>query len=124
MQKHTNAMKLSQKSTFKKIAFFGFLILATGRFGLLAQPTNSTATANVSEADQAWKELQKANQPPAPPAEWEKKKPTRDEIIKFQLPFVNIAVDKSKDFYTRFPQDSRADKAKKMEVDLLNVAVQ
>ena len=117
-------MKLSQKSTFTKIAFFSFLILAMGRFGLLAQTTNSTASANLSEADKAWKELQKANQPPAPPPEWEKNKPTRDEIIKFQLPFVNIAVDKSKDFYTRFPQDSRADKAKKMEVDLLNVAVQ
>ncbi|MDQ6630629.1 MAG: TlpA family protein disulfide reductase [Verrucomicrobiota bacterium] len=126
-------IKFLTKSFARNIARASLIIFAANHFSLLAEPTNSktatdsmtaTNSASSSDGDKAWKELQKANQPPASPPEWKDKRPTQEQMIQFQLPFVTNAVNKAKDFYTRFPKDTRAAKAKKMELDLLNVAVQ
>src|SRR5207253_6912065 len=73
-----------------------------------AESTNTnSAPAFVSEADKAWKELQKALRPPMPPAEWQGKRPTPEEVQSFRLQqgqLAGQAADKAKDFYTRFPK--------------------
>ncbi|MGI8965766.1 MAG: hypothetical protein ACR2H1_06715, partial [Limisphaerales bacterium] len=126
-------IKFLTKSFARNMARTSLIIFAANHFSLFAEPTNSktapdsittTNSTSSSEGDKAWKELQNANQPPASPPEWKDKRPTQEQMIQFQLPFVTNAVNKAKDFYTRFPKDARAAKAKKMELDLLNVAVQ
>src|SRR3954471_20482408 len=94
----------------------------------LAQTAATPAIGNsTNAAQQAWKELQKATQPPMPPAEWQTTRPTEEEYNAFRAKqgvLAGEAADKAKDFYTRFPKDTHAAEAKKKEVEMLQVAVQ
>ena len=84
------------------------------------------ATATDS-ADQAWKAVEKASRPPAPPEAWRQNRPSREEIAKFQEEqgrLAGEAADKAKDFYTRFPNDPHATEAHKKEYELTLIAVQ
>jgi thiol-disulfide isomerase/thioredoxin len=76
-----------------------------------------------AEVDKAWRELVKAAQPPPPPAEWSTNHPTQEEVSSFYGPRVVKAADTAKDFYTRFPEDSKAAEARKKEYNLVQVAV-
>ena len=81
----------------------------------------------LSEADQAWMELQTALRAPPYPPEWEGKEPTKEEVAAYEKKnglFAGEAADKAKAFYTRFPQHEKAEEARKQESNLLNVAVQ
>jgi thiol-disulfide isomerase/thioredoxin len=82
------------------------------------------SSSNTDAADKAWKEVNKASQAPMPPTEWQDKQPSQEEINKFYTPAILNAADKAKDFYTRFPDDSRAKTAHKMESDFLTIAAQ
>ena len=77
--------------------------------------------------DAAWQEVQKAFRPPAPPAEWRKQEPTPAQVAEFEKSngvFAGAAADKAKAFYTQFPQHAKVAEAKRMELKLLDVAVQ
>src|SRR4051812_6779548 len=120
------------KSSLSRFHALGVLLTAAvcvfARQQALAQAaaTPSAATA-TNTAQQAWKELQKATQPPMPPAEWQTTRPTEEEYNAFRAKqgvLAGEAADKAKDFYTRFPKDTHAAEAKKKEVEMLQVAVQ
>jgi thiol-disulfide isomerase/thioredoxin len=88
--------------------------------------TSDSATSAPSEADKAWKELQKAMQPEMPPAEWQGH-PTPEQRAAFraqQAEKAAAAAEKAKDFYTRYPDYPKAAEARKKEADMLQVAVQ
>jgi thiol-disulfide isomerase/thioredoxin len=87
---------------------------------------SDSATNAPSEADKAWKELEKAMQPDMPPAEWHGH-PTPEQRALFrakQAEKAGLAAEKAKDFYTQYPSHVKAGQAKKRETDLLQVAVQ
>jgi thiol-disulfide isomerase/thioredoxin len=79
-------------------------------------------TLSAKEAAAAWDELGAASQRPPPPAEWQTKEPTEKEQFDFFLPYVLALMDKSKDFYTRFPTNSHAIEARKQEFEMTGVA--
>jgi len=93
-----------------------------------AQNANEkSANSSSTNAARAWKEVQKAAQPPMPPAEWQNKRPSEDEVKEFrakQGQLAGEAADKAKDFYTRFPDDTHAADARKKQFDMLQIAVQ
>jgi peroxiredoxin len=112
------------------------LIMAAAWMGLIsspAAPAENVGTASQSDllshalqakdADGAWAELTKASRPPPSPAEWRDTPPTTKEKEKFYLPFVLALTDKAKDFYTKFPKDDRAGKARLEEFKFLFMAV-
>src|SRR5262245_19698699 len=95
------------------------------------KPSSDKAAAVPSggkaQADKAWEELQKAVEPPSAPAEWKTKSPTDDELAKFragQIEFVERAVNKAKEFYTKYPNHPKADEARGTEYQLLHAGVQ
>jgi thiol-disulfide isomerase/thioredoxin len=114
--------RLRRASALAGVLLAGLSILS----GAETTNTNS-APAVLSEAEKAWKELQKALRPPMPPAEWQGKRPSPEEIQNFRLQqgqLAGQAADKAKDFYTRFPKDAKAAEARKKEHDMLQIAVQ
>ena len=104
------------------------LLLSLGPV-LRAQPVTNTAadtgtgTNTATAADQAWRAVLKASQPPFPPAEWQQKPPTPEEQIQFFLPHMIAAADAARDFYQRFPQHPKAEEARKREYSLISQAV-
>jgi thiol-disulfide isomerase/thioredoxin len=89
-----------------------------------AEPGSLVATNAVSEADKAWKEVYKASQPPAPPAEWQTNQPSQEDVAKFYTPLLLKGADLAKDFYTRYPNHPKVSEAHKLEHQLLGMAVQ
>jgi peroxiredoxin len=91
-------------------------------------PSQSSLLSPVLEgkdADAAWAELDSASHnPPPSPVQWLTTPPTVPEKQKFYLPYIQALTDKAKDFYTRFPKDNHAGKAKLTELQLLLVAAQ
>jgi peroxiredoxin len=82
-----------------------------------------THTLEAKDAAAAWEELQGASQRPDPPAQWQIKEPSEKEQFDFFMPFVLALMDKSKDFYTRFPTNLHAGDARKQEFEITGVAV-
>lgn len=116
-------MKFFLRISFAK-RFLGALFLA---LTLVAKGATSEGAGNgPSEADKAWKELQKLMQPEMPPAEWQGHPTTeqRSEFRAKQAEKAGSAAEKARDFYTRFPSHPKAAEAKKREADLLQIAVQ
>jgi thiol-disulfide isomerase/thioredoxin len=78
----------------------------------------NTAVSDTSEADKAWKDVKKALQPPMPPPEWSSQRPTPEQVEAFRVEQARLAgeaMDKARDFYTRFPDHPRAAEARKQE---------
>lgn len=97
---------------------------------LRAQDAAKPATAVVNllpdDAEVAWKEVEKALNPPPPPAEWNQKAPSQEEIAKFKLEMgkaAGVSADKAREFHTRFPKHANAEKAKDHERRMLAAAV-
>jgi peroxiredoxin len=91
---------------------------------LVPPPTNLlTHVLSAKEAGAAWDELTAASHGPDSPAEWQTKEPSEKERIDFFLPYVLALMDKSKDFYTRFPNDTHASDARKQEFEITGVAL-
>ena len=70
----------------------------------------------------AWKALNKATQPPQPPAEWNQKAPTPEESAAFRRTMADAAAaaaDLAKEFQDRFASDAHAADAKRMQAELL-----
>jgi len=90
-----------------------------------AAETNSAA-AGQSDADKAWKDVEKATAPPMPPAEWQGQRPTQEQMEAFraqQSILAGQAADKVKEFYTKFPDHPKVADAHKKEYDMLRFAV-
>ena len=71
-----------------------------------------------ADAEAAWKEVEKAMKPPAPPAEWAAKVPTeeqRKEFYKSLSEKSEVVADLAKEFHTRFPEHAKAAEAKERE---------
>jgi len=88
--------------------------------------TSESATNAPSEADKAWKDLEKAMQPEMPPAEWQGH-PTLEQRASFRAKQAEKAVqaaEKAKDFYGKYPSHAKAAEAKKRETELLQIAIQ
>jgi peroxiredoxin len=125
-------------NTLRNILRLAGLIIAaawTGLFSAAAAPAENAGTSSQSgllspvlqgkDADAAWIELTNANHHPPPgPVQWLTTPPTTAEKQKFFLPYIEALADKTKDFYTRFPTDSRIGDAKLMEFELLLLPVQ
>jgi thiol-disulfide isomerase/thioredoxin len=80
-----------------------------------------------TEADVAWADVQKAAQPPNYPEEWSQKEPTKEQIAAFEKSNSTLAekaADKAREFYKKYPNDTRVEEAKQQEYRLLSVAVQ
>src|SRR3989442_598311 len=88
-----------------------------------AAPTNLAAAA----ADLAWKELQKALRPPAPPESWRTNSPTQEDREAFNKRNGELAAqvaDMASEFYTRFPDHPKAQEARQREFEMRKTAVQ
>jgi thiol-disulfide isomerase/thioredoxin len=89
-------------------------------------PAKTPGTGNAEDADKAWKEVEKVTKPPMPPAEWQGKRPTPEQIEEFRTQQSKLASDaaaKAKDFYTRFPAHAKAETARKKQYEMLQVSV-
>ena len=90
------------------------------------QPT-ATTTNLAAAADLAWKQLQKALRPPAPPEGWRTNSPTQEEREAFNKRNGELAAqvaDMASEFYTRFPDHPKAQEARQRELDMRKTAVQ
>src|SRR5947208_961549 len=102
-----------------------WLFLWTAALIAGAAAKSRSAEANTKDADAAWKAVQKALRPPAPPAEWQTNSPSAEEIEKFQQRQGKLAAeaaDKAKDFYTRYPDHPKAAEAHKKEYEMASIA--
>lgn len=127
-----------------KLAFiFGLgLLLSAPRLVLAETPAPSPAPAQAKaeaeaskakvhllpdDAASAWKMVTEAMQPPLPPAEWNQKAPSEEEVARFKASMAaaaGAAADKAAEFAQRFPQDAHASEAKDAQKDMLRTAVQ
>jgi len=101
------------------------IFLAGGLSDASAETTNSPPTT-TADADKAWKEVERALQPPPLPTEWGGQRPTAEQAKEFrsdQGRLAGMTADKLKDFYTRFPEHARAATARKKYQEMLQVAV-
>ncbi len=79
------------------------------------------------DAETAWKVVTEAMQPPLPPAEWNQKPPSEEEVARFKATMAvaaGTAADKASEFALRFPQDAHVSEAKDAQKDMLRTAVQ
>jgi thiol-disulfide isomerase/thioredoxin len=123
-----NSHKIIPSTTCIK---FGFAIIAATLTGIQiphaqgAEANNATSvTATNSaagdllpknEAD-AWKAVNKAFQPPMPPAEWQQHRPTPEEFEVFRLQRAKLAGDAlnlAREFIARFPDSPKVAEAKR-----------
>ena len=91
-----------------------------------ARPDVTPAAQPDDLGDAAWLELLRAMQAPPPPPEWDRKAPTAAERAAFDRVNGGLAVkaaDKAKAFYTQFPQHPHALEARRLELQLLAVAI-
>jgi thiol-disulfide isomerase/thioredoxin len=102
---------------------FGILYSAAIAAILIALTTN--VRAETTNAAQTWQVLTNFS-PPSPPAEWRQKRPTVDEYANYQLQQAKAEAqqaDLARDFYIRFPNDTNAAEAGKIELLSLQMAV-
>src|SRR5262249_43993627 len=74
-----------------------------------------------SDADQAWKQVNKAFQPPMPPAEWQARQPSPEQVEAFRAERARLAgeaLNLAREFQTRFPDHPKAAEAKKKAENL------
>jgi len=91
-------------------------------------PANLDAATNQpgqgllsSDADKAWKQVSKAFQPPMPPAEWQVRRPTPEEVEAFRADRARLAgeaLNLAHEFQARFPDHPKAAEAKKKAENL------
>jgi peroxiredoxin len=100
--------------------------IAIGPSAAAGDSTNSVSQDDLlssklqsTNVDAAWNELGKAMEFTADPDEWKTNPPTAAERHNYFVPFALATADKANDFYTRFPADKRASKARLMEFQVL-----
>jgi thiol-disulfide isomerase/thioredoxin len=95
----------------------GIIILFFTMVSLCAAEAKKVDTL-PADADAAWKEVEKAMKPPAPPAEWATTAPTEEQRKEFYKGLGDKSekvAEIAKEFYTRFPEHAKASEAKERE---------
>ena len=88
---------------------------------LLFSPINRAADPAPKDnaaADAAWADIVKNSKPPAPPAEWNTKPPTQEEMTAFKHKAGDAAeqlADRTKKFYETYPDHPKAAEARTRE---------
>jgi hypothetical protein len=75
--------------------------------------------AKNDAGDVAWAEVLKAMRAPNPPAEWQTKEPSKEEIAAWELKngvLAGQAAELAREFYTKHPQHEKAAEGRKLEV--------
>ncbi len=106
---------------------YSLVLLAAGGLAVTMAQSAWAADAAADAGDQAWKAVEKASRPPAPPEAWRQNRPSNEDIAKFRYEqgrLAGEAADKARDFYTRFPNNPKAGEARKKEYELTAIAVQ
>ncbi len=83
--------------------------------------------AKDDAGDDAWAEVLKAMRAPNPPAEWQAKEPSKEEIAAWETKngvLAGLAADRAQQFYLKFPKHEKATDARKLEVKLLTVSIE
>jgi thiol-disulfide isomerase/thioredoxin len=83
---------------------------------LIASPL--IAAESNDEGDTAWAEVVKNSKPPTPPAEWNTKAPTPEEMAAFKRKAGDAAeqlADRTKKFYETYPNHPKASEARQKE---------
>lgn len=91
------------------------LILGLLIFAPLSQAADPDSNA---AADAAWADIAKKSKPPAPPAEWNTKRPTEEEMTAFKKKAGDAAeqvAEQTKKFYETYPDHPKAEEARKKE---------
>lgn len=76
------------------------------------------AARAAEDADALWQEISKAAKPPAPPAEWNQKRPTPEQMREWQkslIPLCEEIAAKAKKFQETYPDHAKTADAKKLE---------
>ena len=95
-------------------------LVALGLFAL-----NARADGTNLAAAQAWAALTNFSLPP-PPMDWQTNPPTPAQLAKFddeQAAQAGVEADRARDFYSRFPDDPKASRARTTEIQALQMAV-
>lgn len=120
----------------RRFALIVFILSALALGGCASTP-GSTATAPRSassteiafisaEARDAWRDLQGAQTPPPPPADWQNHALRRDEIAQWdetKAAAAEVAADLAHEFSVHFPTDPHTLAARKIERQMLGRAV-
>jgi len=94
--------------------------------GGLTWAESANAPVVAANPDAAWNDLQQAARSPKPPPEWEAQPPTDQQQEKYYQEVAGAATqaaDQARAFYTRYPDNTNALAAKKLECKLLDRAV-
>jgi thiol-disulfide isomerase/thioredoxin len=86
-------------------------------FSPLTRAVDASAK-DTAAADAAWADIIKNSKPPAPPAEWNTKRPTPEEMAAFKQKSGDAAeqlADRIKKFYETYPEHPKASEARKKE---------
>ena len=84
------------------------------------------AKVDAAAGDEAWADVLKAMRPPPPPAEWSTTPPTEAQISAWEKKnglLVGQIAEKTREFYTKFPDHSKAELAHRRELELLTLAL-
>ena len=93
---------------------------------LAAFASGSVCAQAPADADTLFEKLQKAAEPPAPPAEWQGRIPTPEELAAFRAKQAEAAIraaDLAGEFATRFPTHAKAAEVREQRYQLLSNAV-
>lgn len=91
------------------------------------KPAAEEKEASAAGPDAAWERLESAGVLSEFPAEWRTNRPSPEAVEKFrneQRDRAATASDLAREFYTRYPNDPRAADARRLEFDMLGIAVQ
>lgn len=101
--------------------------LSIGVTSWLALSAVAQEQKSASPADAAWRTLDRASIPPAPPKEWYTTRPSDEEIAEFNKVRAGKALEAARlarDFQKQFPDDPRATDALLGEYNLLTAVVE
>lgn len=90
-------------------------------------PSGGEDPIAVTPADLAWRALQQSMQPPQFPPEWQTNEPSEEVMAAFKKKFaesIGAAADRTKEFYTKYPDHQQAAAAREQEQRLLGMAVE
>ena len=121
-------MKLDRILISQAVRWGLVLGLLLGTTGFAQTATNAPVrTADSAAADKAWDALLGVLPSTEPPAEWQKRAPTPEQIAAFEQRTAELAgqsADRARAFYTNFPTHAQAPQARQLEYQLLNLSVQ
>lgn len=82
----------------------------------------SLEAAELSEPEKAWEQFQMISRIPATPKEWRNQRPTEQEYEAYQQQVketIALGADKAVEFYTKYPEDPNAPRARRKEHEYL-----